>query len=137
MTHENDKLRLFSRAERCADAAGKERKMLLEKLARTIACKHCENPSKLYELQINADEQAREILRLNHVLDEVKKERDAARQAADEQQLLCEDAIESLAVISEKNCDNCGKKCRVKPKPGELSRYNCHLWVSKEPEHDD
>ena len=111
--------------------------MLLEKLARAIACKHCENPSKLYELQINADEQAREILRLNHVLDEVKKERDAARQAADEQQLLCEEAIESLAVISEKNCDNCGKKCRVKPKPGELSRYNCHLWVSKEPEHDD
>ena len=136
MTHENDELRLFSREERCADAAGKERKML-EKLARAIACKHCENPSKLYELQINADEQAREILRLNHVLDEVKKERDAARQAADEQQLLCEDAIESLAVISEKNCDNCGKKCRVKPKPGELSRYNCHLWVSKEPEHDD
>lgn len=63
--------------------------MLLEKLARAIACKHCENPSKLYELQIHADEQAREILRLNHVLDEVKKERDAARQAADEKQLLC------------------------------------------------
>ena len=133
MTHENDKLRLFSRAERCADAAGKERKMLLEKLARAIACKHCENPSKLYELQIHADEQAREILRLNHVLDEIKKERDAARQAADEQQLLCEDAIESLAVISEKNCDNCGKKCRVKPKPGEPNRYNCHLW-QEEPE---
>ena len=61
--------------------------MLLEKLARAIACKHCENPSKLYELQIHADEQAREILRLNHVLDEVKKEREAARQAADEKQL--------------------------------------------------
>ena len=133
MTHENDELRLFSRAERCADAAGKERKMLLEKLARAIACKHCENPSKLYELQIHADEQTREILRLNHVLDEIKKERDAARQAADEQQLLCEDAIESLAVISEKNCDNCGKKCRVKPKPGEPNRYNCHLW-QEEPE---
>ena len=107
--------------------------MLLKKLARAIACKHCENPSKLYELQIHADEQAREILRLNHVLDEIKKERDAARQAADEQQLLCEDAIESLAVISEKNCDNCGKKCRVKPKPGEPNRYNCHLW-QEEPE---
>ncbi len=57
--------------------------MLLEKLARAIACKHCENPSKLYELQIHADEQTREILRLNHVLDEVKKERDAARISVD------------------------------------------------------
>lgn len=111
--------------------------MLLEKLARAIACKHCENPSKLYELQIHADEQTREILRLNHVLDEVKKERDAARQAADEKQLLLDDAAESFAVIFEKNCDNCGKKCRVKPKPEELARYNCHLWAPKEPEHDD
>ena len=111
--------------------------MLLKKLARAIAFKHCENPSKLYELQIHTDEQVREILRLNHVLDEVKKERDAARQAADEKQLLLEDAVETLAVISEKCCGNCGKKCRVKPKPGELSRYNCHLWEPKEPEHDD
>lgn len=111
--------------------------MLLEKLARAIACKHCENPSKLYELQIHADEQAREILRLNHVLDEVKKERDAARQAADEKQLLLEESAESLAVIFAKNCDNCGKKCRVKPKPEELARYNCHLWAPKELEHDD
>ena len=62
--------------------------MLLKKMAQAIACKHCENPSKLYELQIHADEQAREILRLNHVLDDVKKERDAARQAADEKQLM-------------------------------------------------
>lgn len=111
--------------------------MLLEKMAQAIACKHCECPSKLYELQIHTDEQVREILRLNHVLDEVKKERDAARQAADEKQLMLEDAAESLAVILEKNCDNCGKKCRVKPKPEELARYNCHLWVQKEPEHDD
>lgn len=57
--------------------------MLLEKLARAIACKHCENPSKLYELQIHADEQVREILRLNHVLDDVKKEREAALAMAD------------------------------------------------------
>jgi hypothetical protein len=57
--------------------------MLLEKLARAIACKHCENPSKLYELQIHADEQTREILRLNHVLDEVRKEREAALAMAD------------------------------------------------------
>lgn len=57
--------------------------MLLEKLARAIACKHCENPSKLYELQIHADEQTREILRLNHVLDQVKKEREAALAMAD------------------------------------------------------
>lgn len=106
--------------------------MLLEKLAMAIACKHCENPSKLYELQIHADGQAHEILRLNHVLDEVKKECDAARQAADEKQLMLEDAVETLAVISEKCCGNCGKKCRVKPKPEELARYNCHLWVQKE-----
>lgn len=71
--------------------------MLLEKLAMAIACKHCENPSKLYELQIHADGQAREILRLNHVLDEIKKEREAARQATDEKQLLLEDAVETVA----------------------------------------
>lgn len=111
--------------------------MLLEKLARAIACKHCENPSKLYELQIHTDEQTREILRLNHVLDDVKKERDAARQAADEKQLLLENSFEALAAISEKCCGNCGKKCRVNPKPGELPRYNCHLWVPKEEEHED
>lgn len=111
--------------------------MLLKKLAQAIACKHCECPSKLYELQIHADEQTSEILRLNHVLDEVKKERDAARQAADEKQLLLEDAVETLAVISEKCCGTCGKKCRVKPKPGELSRYNCHLWQPKEEEYED
>lgn len=111
--------------------------MLLEKLARAIACKRCECPSKLYELQIHTDEQTREILRLNHVLDDVKKEREAARQAADEKQLLLEDAVETLAVISEKCCGNCGKKCRVKPKPGELSRYNCHLWAPKEEEHEN
>lgn len=87
--------------------------MLLEKLARAIACKHCENPSKLYELQIHADEQAREILRLNHVLDEVKKEREAAR----------------AAVVSwQARCDG---------REGEGLRYNCHLWAPKEPEHDD
>lgn len=111
--------------------------MLLEKLARAIACKHCENPSKLYELQIHADEQVREILRLNHVLDEVKKEREAARRAAENAIQLLDDEAGFLAVISEKCCDNCGKKCRVKPKPGEPLRYNCHLWVPKEPEHDD
>lgn len=57
--------------------------MLLEKLAQAIACKRCECPSKLYELQIHADEQTREILRLNHVLDQVKKEREAALAMAD------------------------------------------------------
>lgn len=75
--------------------------MLLEKLARAIACKHCENPSKLYELQIHADEQVREILRLNHVLDEVKKEREAARRAADNAIQLLDDEAGFLAVISE------------------------------------
>ena len=111
--------------------------MLLEKLARAIACKHCENPSKLYEIQIHADEQTREILRLNHVLDEVRKERDAARRAADNAIQLLDDEAGFLAVISEKCCDNCGKKCRVKPKPGEPLRYNCHLWAPKEEEHED
>ena len=111
--------------------------MLLEKLARAIACKHCENPSKLYELQIHADEQTREILRLNHVLYEVRKEREVARRAADNAIQLLDDEAGFLAVISEKCCDNCGKKCRVKPKPGEPLRYNCHLWAPKEEEHED
>ena len=111
--------------------------MFFKKLARAIACKHCENPSKLYELQIHADEQAREILRLNHVLDEVRKEREAARQAADNAILRLYEEAGVLEAISAKNCDNCSKKCRVKPKPGELSRYNCHLWAPKEEEHED
>lgn len=118
--------------------------MLLEKLARAIACKHCENPSKLYELQIHADEQAREILRLNHVLDEVKKEREAARAAVVSWQEKCNGreveltAVEKmLDCITETNCGNCGKKCRVKPKKGEGLRYNCHLWAPKEEEHED
>ena len=111
--------------------------MLLEKLARAIACKRCENPSKLYELQIHADEQAREILRLNHVLDEARKEREAARRAADNAIQLLDDEAGFLAVISEKCCDNCGKKCRVKPKKGEGLRYNCHLWQPKEEEHEN
>ena len=106
--------------------------MLIEKLAQAIACKHCENTSKLYELQIHADEQTREILRLNHVLDDVKKERDAARQAENNAILRIYDEAGRIEAIFAKSCDSCGKKCRVKPKPGELSRYNCHLWVQKE-----
>ena len=118
--------------------------MLLEKLARAIACKHCENPSNLYELQIHADEQAREILRLNHVLDEVKKEREAARAAVVSWQARCDGREAELGMvekmldrITETNCDNCGKKCRVKPKKGETMRYNCHLWQPKEEEHEN
>ena len=118
--------------------------MLLEKLARAIACKHCENPAKLYELQIHADEQTLEILRLNHVLDEVRKEREEALVRTETWMSRCEWREEELDMankmldrITETNCDNCGKKCRVKPKPGELSRYNCHLWVQKEEEHED
>lgn len=113
--------------------------MLLEKLARAIACKHCENPSKLYELQIHADEQAREILRLNHVLDEIKKEREAARAAVDSWKRLYAGREEQLGMIDETlrritktNCSNCGKECSVKPKKYETMRYNCHLWVPKE-----
>lgn len=144
MTHENDELRLLGRAERCADAAGKERKMLLKKLARAIACKHCENPSKLYELQIHADEQTREILRLNHVLDEVKKEREAARAAVDSWKRLYAGREEKLGMIDETlrritktNCSNCGNRyCMFRPEGNEL-RYNCHLWVPKEEEYED
>ncbi len=111
--------------------------MLLEKLARAIACKHCENPSKLYELQIHADEQAREILRLNHVLDEIKKERDAARQAADNAILRLYEEAGVLEAISAKNCGTCRNGyCMFRPEGNEL-RYNCHLWVPKELEHDD
>lgn len=118
--------------------------MLLEKLARAIACKHCENPSKLYELQIHADEQVREILRLNHVLDEVKKERDAARISVDSWKRLYAGREEGLGMIDETlrritktNCSNCGQECSVKPKKGEGLRYNCHLWAPKEEEHED
>lgn len=111
--------------------------MLLEKLARAIACKHCENPSKLYELQIHADEQAREILRLNHVLDEVKKERDAARQAENNAILRLYEEAGRIEAISAKHCGNCGNGyCMFRPEGNEL-RYNCHLWVQKEQEHDD
>lgn len=117
---------------------------MLKKLARAIACKHCENPSKLYELQIHADEQTREILRLNHVLDEVKKERDAALACTETWKSRCEWREEELDMdikmldrITETNCDNCGKKCRVKPKKGDVLRYNCHLWAPKEEEHED
>lgn len=111
--------------------------MLLKKLARAIACKHCENPSKLYELQIHADEQAREILRLNHVLDEVRKEREAARRAANQAEQLLDDEAGFLAVISEKCCDNCGNGyCMFRPE-GKEQRYNCHLWVPMEVEHED
>ena len=111
--------------------------MLLEKLARAIACKHCENPSKIYELQIHADEQAREILRLNHVLDEVKKERDAARQAENNAILRLYEEAGVLEAISAKHCGTCGNDyCMVRPEGNEL-RYNCHLWVPMEVEHED
>lgn len=118
--------------------------MLLEKLARAIACKHCENPSKLYELQIHADEQTREILRLNHVLDEIKKERGMLTSRAKDYKARYEEAVadakcfyDEIVGMKQRSCENCGKKCRVKPKKGEGWRYNCHLWVPKEPEHDD
>lgn len=118
--------------------------MLLEKLARAIACKHCENPSKLYELQIHTDEQTREILRLNHVLDEVKKERGMLTSRAKDYKERYEEAVadakcfyDEIVGLKKRSCGNCGKKCRVKPKPGELSRYNCHLWAPKEEEHED
>ena len=114
--------------------------MLLEKLARAIACKHCENPSKLYELQIHADEQTREILRLNHVLDEIKKEREAALASTETWMSRCERREEELDMankmldcITRTNCSNCGNRyCVFRPEGNEL-RYNCPLW-QEEPE---
>lgn len=139
MTHENDELRLLGRAERCADAAGKEWKMLLEKLARAIACKHCENPSKLYELQIHADEQTREILRLNHVLDEIKKERGMLMSWVKDYKERYEEAAadakcfyDEIVGMKQRSCENCGNGyCMFRPE-GKEQRYNCHLWVQKE-----
>ena len=111
--------------------------MLLEKLARAIACKHCENPSKLYELQIHADEQTREILRLNHVLEDVKEEREAARQAENNAILRLYDEAGYLEEISAKSCGTCGNDyCMVRPE-GKEQRYNCHLWAPMEVEHED
>ena len=118
--------------------------MLLEKLARAIACKHCENPSKLYELQIHADEQAREILRLNHVLDEIKKERGMLTSWAKDYKERYEEAVadakcfyDEIVWMKKQSCENCGNGyCMFRPEGNEL-RYNCHLWVQKEQEHDD
>lgn len=120
--------------------------MLLEKLARAIACKHCENPSKLYELQIHADEQAREILRLNHVLDEGKKERGMLTSRAKDYKERYEEAAadakwfyDEVVEMKMRSCENCGNRyCMFRPE-GEEQRYNCHLWVQMEVEikHDD
>lgn len=118
--------------------------MLLEKLARAIACKHCENPSKLYELQIHADEQTREILRLNHVLDEVKKERGMLTSRAKDYKERYEEAVadakcfyDEIVGMKQRSCENCGNDyCMFRPE-GTAQRYNCHLWVPKEEEHED
>ena len=118
--------------------------MLLEKLARAIACKHCENPSKLYELQIHADEQTREILRLNHVLDEVKKERGMLTSWAKDYKERYEEAVadakcfyDEIVWMKQRSCENCGNGyCMFRPE-GEEQRYNCHLWVPMEVEHED
>lgn len=118
--------------------------MLLEKLARAIACKHCENPSKLYELQIHADEQTREILRLNHVLDEVKKERGMLMSRAKDYKERYEEAVadakcfyDEIVGMKQRSCENCvNDYCMVRPE-GEEQRYNCHLWAPKEEEHED
>lgn len=113
--------------------------MLLKKLAQAIACKHCECPSKLHELQIHADEQAREILRLNHVLDEIKKERGMLTSWAKDYKERYEEAVadakcfyDEIVGMKKRSCENCGNDyCMVRPE-GEEQRYNCHLWVQKE-----
>lgn len=118
--------------------------MLLEKLARAIACKRCETPSKLYELQIHADEQAREILRLNHVLDEVKNQRGILMSKIKDCKARYEEAVadakcfyDEIVGMKKRSCENCGNGyCVVRPEGNEL-RYNCHLWVQKEEEHED
>lgn len=117
--------------------------MLFKKLAQA-ACKHCECPSKLYELQIHTDEQVREILRLNHVLDEVKKERGMLVSRAKDYKARYEEAVadakcfyDEIVGMKKRSCENCGNGyCMFRPE-GKEQRYNCHLWVPKEPEHDD
>ena len=118
--------------------------MFFKKLARAIACKGCKLRVAFAASEKQVEEQTYEILRLNHVLDEVKKEREAARAAVVSWQEQCNGREVELAAvekmldcITETNCGNCGKKCRVKPKKGEMWRYNCHLWAPKEEEHED
>ena len=39
--------------------------------------------------------------------------------------------------MKKRSCENCGNGyCMFRPEGNEL-RYNCHLWVQKEQEHDD
>lgn len=117
---------------------------MFEKLARKIACKHCENPSKLYELQIHADEQTREILRLNHVLDEVRKERKVLLARATDFENRYEEAAadakcfyDEIVGMKQRSCENCGNRyCMCRPE-GKEQRYNCHLWVQKVIDLDD
>lgn len=107
--------------------------MFFKKMARAIACKGCELRVAFAASEEQVTEQTREILRLNRVLSDAKRERE-------ETKLKNEQLEIALETIKAKSCENCGKKCRVKPKKGEGWRYNCHLWAPKapkEPEHDD
>lgn len=103
--------------------------MLLEKLARAIACKGCELRAAFAASEEQVTEQTREILRLNRVLSDAKREREETKLKNDQLEI-------ALETIKAKSCDNCGKKCRVKPKGEVLMRYNCHLWQPR-PEVQD
>lgn len=117
---------------------------MLEKLARCIACKRCENPSRVFRLEIQTGEQATEILRLNYVLDQMKKEREVLlARATDFKERYMEAAADAkcfydeIVGMKQRNCENCGNGyCMFRPE-GKAQRYNCHLWVPMEVEHED
>ena len=62
-------------------------------------------------------------------LSDAKREREETKLKNDQLEI-------ALETIKAKSCDNCGKKCRVKPKGEVLMRYNCHLWQPR-PEVQD
>ena len=44
---------------------------------------------------------------------------------------------DEIVGMKKRSCENCGNwYCMFRPE-GKEQRYNCHLWVPKEPEHDD
>ena len=118
--------------------------MLLEKLARAIACKDGENPARLCERRSQADGQTRGSLRLNHVLDEVRKERGMLMERSTDFEKRYEEAAadakcfyDEIVGMKKRSCENCGNGyCMFRPEGNEL-RYNCHLWVPMEVEHED
>lgn len=95
--------------------------MFFKKLVRAIACKGCELRAAFAASEEQVTEQTNEILRLNRVLSDAKREREETKLKNDQLEV-------ALETIKAKSCETCGKKCRVRPKDGLLLRYNCHLW---------